>query len=70
MQETGFLMTQLIYYHLAGHWHVIDFLIENYPELHFTDLICRTFPDIVGKTLVNFFKEVPTKQQDDFFHVS
>lgn len=51
----------------AGHQHVIDFLIENFPELQFTDLICQTFPDIIGETMVNFFTEVPSKQEDDFF---
>ena len=56
----------------AGHRHVVDFLLENFPELEFTECVCNTFPDIIQDTVVNFFKELPSssKDEDSLFPVS
>ena len=52
---------------------MVEFLVENYPEIEFTDIICRTFPEVIGETLVNFFTEVKSQgkhEEDDLFLVS
>ena len=51
---------------------MVDFLLENFPELEFTECVCNTFPDIIQDTVVNFFKELPSssKDEDSLFPVS
>ena len=52
---------------------MIDFLVENYPDLKFTEVICSTFPDIIGETVLNFFREIPSTsntEEDELFLVS